>query len=151
MKLKLLLIMLFFMMLTSCKVAFITGYDFIIDETATKLKRDFNVVFIKLSRNFKTQDNNVDQSFINYQDYYDNMEADIKVLQDRTVTLPKKSEIVKKEVDNIKTLLLDFESRHKNQGFKDSQIDDHRDDLNGINKAIDALILLQEKLKTTGK
>ena len=148
---KLLLPLALILMLTSCKVVFISGYDIIIDETATKIKRDFNVFFIKLQRTIKTLDNNTDQKFANFQDYYDNMEVDIKILEERAISLPKKSEEVKKEITNIKKLLLDFESTHKLSGFKDSQLDDHHDQLDNINIAINSLLLLEEKIKTTGK
>lgn len=150
MKIKLIFSLAFLLLLVSCKVVFISGYDIVIDETATKIKRDFNVFFIKLSRTIKTQDNGNDQSFANFQDYYDNMEVDLKILEERTTSLPDKSEIIKAQIENIKKELMNFEEDHK-KGFKDSTLDDHHDRLNNINIAINSLLLVQEKLKTTGK
>jgi hypothetical protein len=145
------LLSLFF--LTSCKVVFITGYDRVVDDTATKLKHDYNVFFAKLSRTIRDEDPN-NQKHVNFLDYYDNMEADLRTLEDRTISLPeKKSDQVKSQIKNIKLLMIDFMDAHK-KGFKDlsdTVKDDHHDAANNINIALNALLKTQEVLKTTGE
>ena len=136
-------------LLLACRVTFISGYDPLIDETTTKIKRDFNLHFIKLLRTLQDTDPQ-NQNFANYLDYYDNLEVDLLVLKDRTRYLDAKSAIVKKQVNNLDSVMHAFISLHKS-GMADSQVDDRRDIRLGINSSLDAVIRLQEALKTTGK
>ena len=139
--------------LIACKVSFITGYDLIIDQTTTKIKRDFALFEIKIQRALITSDKAKDQDFNNYQDFYDNLDVDLKVLEDRSVTLPKKSGDVQNEIKNISKQILGFKKLHQ-IGFEDLtdlKKDDHRDLFNAVNSTLDALLKLQERLKTTGK
>ncbi|MGZ3884703.1 MAG: hypothetical protein ACXVPD_11005, partial [Bacteroidia bacterium] len=69
---------------TACKVTFIAGYDPIIEQTATKLQKDFNLFYIKLSRALQNSDP-ADQSITHFQDYYDNMNAEMTVLLSRSM------------------------------------------------------------------
>ncbi|WP_423147612.1 hypothetical protein [Rubrolithibacter danxiaensis] len=133
----------------ACRVILISGYDPVIDETCTKIKREFNLHFIKLSRTL--QDTNPDnQRFENFQDYYDNVETDLLILEDRAKFLDNKSALVRKQISNMDSAFHVFISLHKN-GLKDTPADDRRDIRNGINSSIDAVIKLQEELKTTGR
>lgn len=137
-----------------CKVTFITGYDAIIDETATKMQHDFNLFFIKLSRTICDNDPN-NQNITNFYDYYDNMEADLITLRNRSASLSGKSAIVKKEIANIDSVMHQFKALHK-AGFKDVDCskpvyDDKRDLSNAVNSSINALMKLQEQLKSSGK
>jgi hypothetical protein len=142
-------IVLISLMLGACTVTFITGYDQVIDSTATKIKSDFNKHFIKLVRTL--QDSNPDnQKFENFQEYYDNMEVDLIILKDRTKFLEGRSEVVKKQIITLDSVMSAFENLHKH-GLKDNPADDRRDIRNGINSAIDGVIRLQEELKSTGK
>jgi hypothetical protein len=154
MKSKIILAFISTIFLVSCSVVFISGYDPVIDDTATKLKRDFNVFFKKLSRAINNTDPS-DQKFENFQDYYDNMEVDLKTISDRSLNLEKHSDRVKTEVENIQKIMFEFRDRHKNPGFKDLSppiiTDDHHTDFDVINTSINALLKLQEELKTTGK
>ncbi len=133
----------------ACKVTFITGYDEVLDETVSKVKRDFNLHFIKLSRTIQDRDPN-NQKFSNFQDYYDNLEADLIVLRDRTKSLGGKSEIVRKQVTNLDSAFHVFIGLHK-AGLPDRTNDDRHDIRDNINSAIDAVTILQESLKSTGK
>lgn len=68
-------IIIFLSLLIACKVTFVAGYDPIIESTATKLERDFNLHFIKFSRTIQDADPN-NQNIKYFQDYYDQMNAD---------------------------------------------------------------------------
>lgn len=133
----------------ACRVTFISGYDEVLDQTVSKVKRDFNLHFIKLSRTIQDRDPN-NQKFANFQDYYDNLEADLIVLRDRTKFLNGKSTIVKQQVTNLDSAFQGFVRLHK-AGLPDRTNDDRHDLRDGINSAIDAVTILQESLKTTGK
>ncbi|WP_026897426.1 hypothetical protein [Daejeonella oryzae] len=133
---------------TACRVTFISGYDPLIDGTATKIKRDFNLHFIKLQRTLQDTDPE-NQKFENFLEYYDNLEVDLMVVKDRTQFLESKSTQVKKQVSNLDSAMRVFIKIHK-AGMADSQIDDRRDIKNAINSSIDAVIRLQEELRTTG-
>ena len=134
---------------TACKVTFITGYDQVLDQTTSKIKRDFNLHFIKLSRTIQDADPN-NQTFEKFQDYYDNLEADLITVKDRTKFLGGKSAIIKSQVNNLDSVMHAFISLHK-AGLPDRPGDDRRDISNGINSSIDAITVLQEALKSTGK
>lgn len=146
---KIYLIVLSVCLFLSCKVTFITGYDQVLDQTVTKIKKDFNLHFIKLSRVIQ-DDNPNNQRFENFQDYYDNLEADLISIEDRTKFLGGKSGIVKQQVANLDTVFHRFITMHKS-GLPDRRNDDRRDIRNNINSAIDAITILQESLKSTGK
>ncbi len=134
---------------SACKVTFITGYDQVLDQTNNKIKRDFNLHFIQLSRTLQDTDPN-NQQFEKFQDYYDNLEADLITLKDRTKFLGGKSAIVKKQVNNLDSVFHEFINLHK-RGLPDRPGDDRHDISNGINSSIDAITFLQESLKSTGK
>ena len=135
--------------LSACTVTFITGYDQVIDSTLTKMKSDFNLHFIKLGRTIQDGDP-TNQKFRNFQDYYDHMEVDLITLEGRARNLSAKSEIVKKQIHNLDSVMHSFEALHK-ASIPDRPDDDRRDIRNGINSAFDAVIKLQEELKSTGK
>ena len=137
------------LLFAACKVTFITGYDEVLDQTNNKIKKDFNLHFIKLSRTIQDTDPN-NQQYEKFQDYYDNLEADLITLKDRTKFLGGKSGIVKKQVNNLDSVFHEFINLHK-QGLPDRPGDDRRDIRNGINASIDAITVLQESLKSTGK
>jgi len=137
------------LILTACRVTFITGYDQVLDQTTSKIKRDFNLHFIKLGRTIQDTDPN-NQAFEKYQDYYDNLEADLITVKDRTKFLGGKSVIVKSQVNNLDSVMHAFVNLHK-AGLPDRPGDDRRDIRNGINSSIDAITVLQEALKSTGK
>jgi len=137
------------LILTACRVTFITGYDQVLDQTTSKIKRDFNLHFIKLGRTIQDTDPN-NQAFEKYQDYYDNLEADLITVKDRTKFLGGKSVIVKSQVNNLDSVMHAFVNLHK-AGLPDRPGDDRRDIRNGINASIDAITILQEALKSTGK
>lgn len=133
----------------SCRVTFITGYDQVIDETLTKMKRDFNLHWIKLSRTLQDTDPD-NQAFTNFIDYYDNLEADLIVLKDRAQFLPPKSDLVKKEITNLDLAFTTLINLHK-AGLSDNPDDDRHDIRNSINSALDAVIKLEEELKNSGQ
>ena len=135
--------------LFSCRVTFISGYDSVIDETLTKMKRDFNLHWIRLSRTLQ-DDNLTNQAFVNFQDYYDNAQTDLIILKDRAQFLPPKSEIVKQEIENLNLAFTTFENLHKT-GLTDSPGDDRHDISDNINGALDAVIKLEEELKNSGQ
>jgi hypothetical protein len=137
------------LLLISCKVTFITGYDQVLDQTITKVKTDFNVHFIKLTRVTQDEDPN-NQKFENFQDYYDHLEADLITIKTRTKFLDDKAGIVKRQVANVDSIFHAFIALHK-RGIPDRSNDDHRDISNGINSSLDAITFLQEQLKSTGK
>ena len=130
-------------------VRFISGYDQVLDQTVNKIKKDFNLHFIKLSRTIQDGDPN-NQKFANFQDYYDNLEADLITIKDRTKFLDGKSEIVKQQVQNLDSAFRIFIDLHA-AGMPDRPGDDRRDIRNAVNSAIDAVVILQEALKSTGK
>lgn len=134
---------------SACKVTFITGYDQVLDQTNNKIKKDFNLHFIKLSRTIQDTDP-TNQQFDKFQDYYDNLEADLITLKDRTKYLGGKSAIVKNQVSNLDSVFHEFINLHK-RGLPDRPGDDRRDIRNGINASLDAITILQESLKSTGK
>jgi hypothetical protein len=136
-------------LLMACKVTLITGYDPVIDETATKMKHDFNMMMLKLAREVQDQ-NPTNQAFPNYQDYYDNLQTDLLILRDRAVYTGPKGEIVRKQITNADSLLTGFMHLHQ-QGFPDRPGDDKRDFRNAVNSALNAISQLQEALKSTGK
>ena len=150
MKSKFMLLSVFcFILLSSCKVTFITGYDQVLDQTLGKIKRDFNLHFIKLSRTFQdTYPHN--QDFVNFQDYYDNLEADMITIKSRSQSLDEKAKIVKEQITNLDAAFKVFISQHK-AGLPDRVGDDRHDMRDAINTSIDAITRLQEALKTTGK
>ena len=150
MKSKFLLLSVFcFILLSSCKVTFITGYDQVLDQTLGKIKRDFNLHFIKLSRTFQDTDPH-NQNFVNFQDYYDNLEADMITIKSRSQSLDEKAKIVKEQITNLDAAFKVFISQHK-AGLPDRVGDDRHDMRDAINTSIDAITRLQEALKTTGK
>ena len=150
MKNKFLLLSVFcFILLSSCKVTFITGYDQVLDQTLGKIKRDFNLHFIKLSRTFQDTDPH-NQNFVNFQDYYDNLEADMITIKSRSQSLDEKAKIVKEQITNLDAAFKVFISQHK-AGLPDRVGDDRHDMRDAINTSIDAITRLQEALKTTGK
>lgn len=136
-------------LLSACTVTFITGYDQVIDTTLTKMKSDFNLHFIKLGRTIQDSDP-INQKFENFQEYYDHMEVDLIMLMGRAKNLGGQSSIVKKQVHNLDSVMNAFEEWHK-KGIHDRSGDDRLDIRNGINSAFDAVIKLQEELKSTGK
>lgn len=137
------------LLVMACKVTLITGYDQIIDQTATKIKRDFNLHFIKLKRTIQDNDS-TNQKFENFQEYYDHMEADLYILQGRSKALGPKATIVKKQLAYLDSVMFGFMNMHK-KGFPDRPGDDRRDIRNAVNSSLDAVIKLQEELRTTGK
>ena len=150
MKSKLLLLPVFcIILLTSCKVTFITGYDQVLDQTLGKMKRDFNLHFIKLGRTIQDTDPH-NQDFVNFQDYYDNLEADMITIKSRSQSLDEKARIVKEQISNLDAAFKVFINQHK-AGLPDRQSDDRHDMRDAINTSIDAITKLQEALKTTGK
>ena len=150
MKSKFMLLSVFcFILLSSCKVTFITGYDQVLDQTLGKIKRDFNLHFIKLSRTFQDTDPH-NQNFVNFQDYYDNLEADMITIKSRSQSLDEKAKIVKEQITNLDAAFKVFISQHK-AGLPDRVGDDRHDMRDAINTSIDAITRLQEALKTTGK
>jgi hypothetical protein len=141
-------LMLLFIFFTSCKVTFITGYDEVLDQTLNTMKKEFNVHFIKLSRTI--QDNNPNnQAFANFQDYYDNLEADLITINDRTKFLDGKAGIVKQQVQNLDSAFRVFINLHKS-GLADRAGDDRHDMRDAINSSINAVTILQEALKSSG-
>lgn len=146
---KLLFFIIFTLILFSCKVTFISGYDAVIDETLIKIQRDFNLHWIKLSRNLKDNDPN-NQAFENYQDYYDNLETDLVVLNTRVTFLPPKSDLIKSEIVNLESAFSTFIALHK-QGLSDNLIDDRHDIRDNINGTIISITKLEEVLKRSGK
>lgn len=135
--------------LFACRVTLITGYDPVIDETATKMKYDFNLMMLKLARQVQDNDPN-NQAFANYQEYYDMLQTDLLVLRDRAVYTGPKGEIVRQQIQNADSLLSGFMEMHR-AGFPDRPGDDKRDFRNAVNSALNAISKLQENLKTTGK
>ena len=137
------------LLLVSCKVTFITGYDEVLDQTLNEIKKDFNLHFIKLSRTIQDTDPH-NQDFANFQDYYDNLEADLITIKDRTKRLDGKAGIVKEQVQNLDSSFRVFVGLHK-AGLPDRIGDDRHDMRDAVNSSIDAVIFLQEALKSTGK
>ncbi|MEP7262997.1 MAG: hypothetical protein ABI772_00790 [Bacteroidota bacterium] len=135
-------------LIAGCHITLITGYDPVIDETTTNMKKDFNLHFIKLMRTLQDEDS-TNQSFEKFQDYYDNMEVNLIALSDRAKFLDTKSTIVKKQVILLDSTMHVFMNMHRN-GLRDSRIDDRRDIKNAINSSFDAVIMLQEELKSSG-
>lgn len=130
----------------SCKVTFITGYDHLIDEGATKLKADFNLHYIKLNRTLHDKDPH-NQDYKNFENYYDQMEVDMILLKDRALYLPKKASIVKMQVLTLDTLLMKFKELHQ-QGLRD-QVEEPRfyeTYRSNINSGINAIVKLQQEL-----
>lgn len=139
-----------FILFTSCfTVTFISGYDEVLDQTLNQMKRDFNLHFIKLSRTIQDSDPH-NQDFANFQDYYDHLEADLITIKDRTKFLDGKAGIVKQQVQILDSTFMVFIGLHK-KGLPDRTDDDRHDLRDNVNSSIDAVILLQEALKTTGK
>ena len=143
MKIRILIISL--SLLFACKVVLVSGYDPIIENTLTQLQKNFNLHFIKLSRVLQDSDPN-NQKFTNFQDYYDQMNADLIVIKSRARFLDKKASLVQKQINNLDSTLHVFEDRHK-KGFEDSKVDDRHDIRDGINSSFEALIKFQEELK----
>jgi hypothetical protein len=138
----------------SCTVTFITGYDQILDETTTKIKRDFNLFWIKFDRTLRDTDS-TNQRYVNFLNYYDELEVDLITLKDRANVLPPKSALVRKQVNNLDSLFHLFIDVHK-KGIKDINpaalvADDKRDYKNAINSSLNAVIRLQQDLKNSGK
>lgn len=143
--------LLFFgLLLSACfSVKFITGYDQVLDQTVNEMKKEFNLHFIKLSRTIQDNDPN-NQKFENFQNYYDNLEADLITIRDRTKFLDGKAQIVKMQVLKLDSAFHVFINLHKG-GLPDRPGDDRHDQRDAINSSIDAIVILQEALKTTGK
>src|SRR5678815_3424165 len=100
------------LVVSACTVTFITGYDQVIDTMVTKMKGDFNLHFIKLARTI--QDSNTsNQAIDNFQDYYDQMNADLITVTGRASNLGEKSKIIKDQIHNLDSILHAFESMHK--------------------------------------
>jgi len=138
------------LLLVACfTVKFITGYDEVLDQTVNRMKTDFNVHFIKLARTIQDSDPN-NQKFENFLDYYDHLQADLITIKARTSVLDGKAKIVKDQVEKLDSSFQVFITMHK-RGIPDRQGDDHHTDQNAINSSFDAIIILQESLKTTGK
>lgn len=133
----------------SCKVTMITGYDTYIDETAMKMKRDFNRHYFQLVRTIQDNDPN-NQDIGNFTQYYDEMELDIMLMEDRSKYLGKKSKIVQQQITNLSEALHTFRKIHAT-GIKDNTGDDKRDMQNAINSAVNAITELQMALKANGK
>jgi len=150
MKNKIVIALFFSLSLVACfTVKFITGYDEVLDQTVNRMKTDFNVHFIKLARTIQDNDPN-NQKFENFQDYYDHLEADLLTIKARTSILDGKAKIVKDQVEKLDSSFHVFIAMHK-RGIPDRVGDDHHTDQNAINSSFDAVIFLQESLKTTGK
>lgn len=135
--------------LFACRVTFITGYDQILDETIHEMKKDFNLHYLKLKRTIQDSDPN-NQNIANFQDYYDNMEVDLMTITDRTKTLDGKAAIVKQQVANLNDVMHKFMEVHKMR-TQDRPDDDMTPEKNAVNSAMDAVTILQESLKSTGK
>lgn len=131
--------------LFACKVVFIAGYDPIIEETVTKIQKDFNLHFIKLSRTIQDTDPG-NQAYSNFQNYYDEMGANLITLKSRARFLDKKADLVKKQINNLDSTLHAIETQHKT-GFRDSNIDDRHDIRDAVNSSVEAIIKLQNELK----
>lgn len=136
-------------LLASCTVTFITGYDQVLDQTLSKMKRDFNLHFIKLARTIQDSDPN-NQAFANFQDYYDNIEADLITIKDRTGFLDGKAGVVKEQVQKLDSAFHLFIRIHR-AGLPDRAGDDRHDMRDALNSSMNAVIVLQEALKTKGK
>jgi len=141
-------IVLLLLLLVSCKVTFITGYDEVLDQTLNEMKKDFNLHFIKLSRTIQDNDPH-NQDFVNFQGYYDTLEANLITINDRTKFLDGKAGIVKQQVRNLDSSFSVFINLHK-KGLPDRIGDDRHDMRDAVNSSIDAVIILQEALKSTG-
>lgn len=133
----------------SCRVTLITGYDQVLDKAISDIKKNFNRHFAKLSRTLQ-DDNPNNQNFERYQDYYDDLEADLITVTDRTKFLGGRAAIVKRQVANVDSVFRKFISLHRS-GLPDRPGDDRRDIRDGINSALDAVTILQESLKSSGK
>lgn len=131
---------------TGCKATFIKGYDEQVDKIATEILHDFNLMFIKLQRALKTDDENKDQAYENFQDYYDELKVDILIMQTRTAHNHKKARQVAEQVDNLEKQLLLFEKMHM-KGFTDGQKDDKSAEQRAFNSSVNAIIVLQKGLK----
>lgn len=129
----------------ACKVTFIAGYDPIIEETVTKLQKDFNLHFIKFSRTIQDADP-LNQAYKNFQDYYDEMNADIITLKSRSRFLDKKSVLIQKQINNLDSTFHAIENQHK-KGFTDNIMDDRHDIRDAVNSSVEAVIKLQNELK----
>ncbi len=144
------LLLLFGLFFSACfTVKFITGYDQVLDQTVNKMKKDFNLHFIKLSRTIQDTDPG-NQQFEKFLDYYDNLQADLITIKDRTKFLDGKAGIVKQQIQNLDSAFRIFMNLHKG-GLPDRTNDDRHDLRDAVNSAIDAVVILQEALKTTGK
>ncbi len=142
--------LLLLLLMASCfTVTFISGYDAVLDETLNSMKKDFNLHFIRLSRTIQDNDPH-NQDYANFQDYYDHLEADLITIEDRTKFLDGKSTIVKQQVVILDSSFRLFMAIHK-KGLPDRVNDDRHDLRDNVNASIDAVIMLQEALKTTGK
>lgn len=133
----------------SCKVTLITGYDQVLDQHITRIKKEFNLHFIKLSRTLK-DDNPRNQAFANFQDYYDNLEADLITIGSRANRLDEKARIVQQQIRNLDAAFRTFIQWHQS-GPADNPADDRRDIRDAVNSSLDAISLLQETLKAKGK
>ncbi|MBL7684296.1 MAG: hypothetical protein JNK00_13135 [Flavipsychrobacter sp.] len=133
----------------SCKVTLITGYDTYIDETAMKMKRDFNRHYFRLVRTIQDNDPN-NQNISHFIAYYDEMELDIMLLQDRSKYLGKKSTMVQQQIANLAEIMYTFRKVHA-AGIKDNTGDDKRDMQNAVNSSLNAITELQMALRINGK
>lgn len=135
------------MLLQSCKVTFIRGYDPVIDQTATQLQTDFNAHWLKVSRTIQDDDSN-NQKFENFQDYYDKLDASLTSLKKRSSFLPPKSKTTQQQVVIVDSAFRQFINIHKN-GIPDRKNDDRQSLADGVNFALDGLIKLQEEIKNS--
>lgn len=151
---KLLYIFLLLFLSASCRIILISGYDAVLDDTTVKMKRDFNLFWLRFDRSIR--DNNPrNQDYQNFLDYYDQMDVDLMIIDDRAAILPAKSQQVKSQVQNIRQLFSALKNTHQ-KGIKDIAAndplaDDKHDYRNGINSALNAIMLLQQELKTVEK
>ncbi len=135
--------------LLSCQVTLITGYDQVLDQHITRMKKEFNLHFIRLSRTL--QDDKPDnQDFRHFQDYYDNLEADLITLASRSKRLDEKAAIVQQQLHHLNAAFRLLIQWHQ-AGVADHPPDDRHDIRDAINSALDAISLLQENLKAKGK
>jgi hypothetical protein len=137
------------MLLFSCRVTLITGYDQVLDQHITRMKKEFNLHFIKLNRTLK-DDNPRNQDYANFQEYYDNLEADLITISSRAKRLDKNGLIVQQQIRNLDASFRTFMQWH-GAGVKDNPADDRRDIRDAVNSSLDAISLLQESLKAKGK
>ena len=142
-------LLLLLVLFCSCRITLITGYDQVLDQHISRMKKEFNLHFIKLNRTLK-DDNPRNQEYVNFQDYYDQLEADLITISSRAKRLDQKGQIVQQQISNLDATLRTFMQWHAT-GVKDNPADDHHDIRDAVNTSLDAISLLQENLKANGK